>query len=272
MNKTAETIAGMPYENILDALPYYVLLIDSEHIIVYANKATRKIFNKKPDELIGKYCPEEIHGKNHPVDECPLEESCKRKKAIEKEIYEADTRRWLLSSIYPTSIKTESGKEVYLHIVIDITDKKEAEKQLSIKSEELVSKNIAMKELLECITSEKKEIEEKTVSTLEKLIMPKLRRLSERGAVSNKKQVALIQKNIQNAVSSFGRKISGKDFGLSPREIEISDLIRNGLKNKVIARELKISLKTAETTRKNIRKKLKIKNKKINLRSFLIKL
>jgi len=56
---------------------------------------------------------------------------------------------------------------------------------------------------------------------------------------------------------------------LTPREIEVCDLIREGLPSKKIARALSISLKTVEKHRDNIRKKLGIANRRINLTPFL---
>ena len=56
---------------------------------------------------------------------------------------------------------------------------------------------------------------------------------------------------------------------LTPREIEVCDLIKKGLTSKDIARTLSISLKTVEKHRDNIRKKLGIANRRINLASLL---
>jgi len=47
---------------------------------------------------------------------------------------------------------------------------------------------------------------------------------------------------------------------LSEREIEVINLIRNGLSSKEIADKLAISIKTVEVHRHNILKKLKVKN------------
>ncbi len=52
-------------------------------------------------------------------------------------------------------------------------------------------------------------------------------------------------------------------------ELEICNLIKNGLPNKEIAVLLQISLLTVERHRHNIRKKLHIDNEKINLATFL---
>jgi DNA-binding CsgD family transcriptional regulator len=57
--------------------------------------------------------------------------------------------------------------------------------------------------------------------------------------------------------------------GLTPREIEICNLIRGGMSSKEIAHLLDVTDKTVETHRRNIREKLGILNKRVNLASLL---
>jgi DNA-binding NarL/FixJ family response regulator len=84
------------------------------------------------------------------------------------------------------------------------------------------------------------------------------------------KYVQLLQKNLQELTSSFGVKLIDKKAKLTSREIEICNMVKNGLTSKEIACLLNVSLRTTEKHRYNIRKKLCISNNKdINLNSFL---
>jgi len=56
---------------------------------------------------------------------------------------------------------------------------------------------------------------------------------------------------------------------LSDQEMRVMVMIKNGLTSQRIANMLHISLHTVKTHRKNIRKKLKIQNSKVNLASYL---
>jgi DNA-binding NarL/FixJ family response regulator len=79
----------------------------------------------------------------------------------------------------------------------------------------------------------------------------------------------VIRQNLEDVTSSFSSKVRDERVRLSPREVEICDLIRNGLSNKQIAELMRISLLTVERHRHNIRKKLGIDNGKVNLASYL---
>ena len=123
--------------DILDALPFYVLLVDADHNIIEANKAVYRHLGVKREAILGQYCPKVIHGLDHPFHGCPLEESAEKNKAIEREIFDEATGRWVVSAIYPTRSATRQGKRIFLHMVTDVTERKQAQEQLRVSREQL---------------------------------------------------------------------------------------------------------------------------------------
>jgi PAS domain S-box-containing protein len=111
---------------ILDALPFYVMLIDASHHILMVNKAVKTDLGLEPEQIIGQYCPEVVHGVNH-YPGCPLDESLKTSRVSEKELFDEKQGRWLRSAIYPTELQKSDGQKIYFHLVQDINERKKTE-------------------------------------------------------------------------------------------------------------------------------------------------
>jgi diguanylate cyclase (GGDEF)-like protein/PAS domain S-box-containing protein len=122
-------VISAQFEKVLDALPFYVLLIDSHHTIQFANLAFRQTYGVTIEELEGKYCPKFVHGVSHNFPGCPVEDAIKGG-PTEKEFFAEEHGRWLLTTAYPTGAKTKQGLDLYFHTTRDITAQKEAQAAL----------------------------------------------------------------------------------------------------------------------------------------------
>lgn len=138
-NKLRSTIDDLQLgiTDVMEALPFYVMLVDGRHHILQANGAVRKLLQMEPWEIIGEYCPKLIHGVSEPWYACPLEEAVKKGQAVEREAFDENSGRWMRSAIYPTAGKTADGGKIFFHMVFDITDYKQAEEQLRTSREQL---------------------------------------------------------------------------------------------------------------------------------------
>lgn len=123
--------------DILDALPFYVMLIDEHHHILQANRAVQKQLGVEVKDIIGKYCPTVIHGLEEAWYACPLEEAVQKGQPVEREALDRQSGRWIRSSVYPTKKSTEDGSKIFFHTVSDITDRKQADEQLRTSREQL---------------------------------------------------------------------------------------------------------------------------------------
>jgi len=160
----------------------------------------------------------------------------------------------------------------------DNTERKNAEKALAEKGRELEDKsrmledvNTALRVLLKQGDEDKKDLEDRLLSNVKELVMPyveKLKRLS-----STSEQMAclsILETSLNDIISSFLKNITSTHADLTPREIQIATLIRDGRTTKDIADLLSISTRVVEFHRDNLRIKLRLKNKKANLRSYLL--
>lgn len=148
-----------------------------------------------------------------------------------------------------------------------------ANEALKQKTKSVEEVNTALKVLLEKRQEDRSEMEENVLLNVKGMIMPYLDKL---GAItSSSRQTAyidIIRKNLNDIISPFGKSLSSNELLLTPTEIEIANLVRHGKSSKDIAANLSLSLKTVAFHRENIREKLGLKNKKVNLRTHLLSL
>lgn len=151
----------------------------------------------------------------------------------------------------------------------DAVVKREAE--LKENSRNLEELNTALKVLLERRDNDKTEFGGNVISNVKELISPYLERL--RKTELNPTQMNyldIVELNLNNLVSPFVGNLSSRFINLTPMEIKVANLVKEAKTNKEIAELLYISLNTVLFHRYNIRCKLGIKNKKINLRTKLL--
>jgi DNA-binding CsgD family transcriptional regulator len=148
---------------------------------------------------------------------------------------------------------------------------RERKKELKIKTKSLEETNTALRVLLKKRDEDRTELEEKVLSNVKELVLPYLEKLKRTGLDQRQKTfVRILESNIDDIISPFLRRMSSRYLGLTPAQIQVANLVRQGKKTKDIAELLYLSPKTIEDHRKNLRKKLGLKNKKANLRTHLL--
>lgn len=142
--------------------------------------------------------------------------------------------------------------------------------ELQEKTRHLQEVNTALKILLRQREEDRNELEEAVLSNVKNLILPYVVKL--RGTHLTKEQstyVDILEGHMGEITSPFIKRLSQEFLGLTPVEIRVTDLIREGRTTKEIAEVLHRSESTILFHRDNIRRKLCIKEKKVNLRSYL---
>ncbi len=145
--------------------------------------------------------------------------------------------------------------------------------KLTKTNQRLEEANIALKVVLKQMEQKEKNDKENFLINIKQSIMPYLQELAQTD-ISRGQQVLLdqLEKNIDQITSPLIGKLSSKYLNLTPMEIKVATLVKNGVVNKEIAQILTVSLNTITSHRYKIRTKLGLKNKNINLRSYLLSL
>jgi DNA-binding CsgD family transcriptional regulator len=180
---------------------------------------------------------------------------------------------------YMRAIRTAGEKP--LRVVVsheDITALKLTEEALRRSREtlneqarSLEESNIALKVLLNQRDLDRQALERKVLSNVKGLVLPYVEKL--KGARLKPRErtlVEIVDAHLQDIISPLLQNIANADIILTPQEMHIAALIKDGQSSKEIAEVLHISEATVNFHRKNLRIKFGLHNRRVNLRSYLL--
>jgi len=172
------------------------------------------------------------------------------------------------------------GNTVVGAISVDQTARKYAEQKLKKQENELRRKSIqleemntALKVLLKQREKDQKELEKRIVMNINQLVLPYVNKLKRMHLNENQMNcMEILETHLHDIVTPFLSHLVSEYSHMTAREIQVATLVREGQTNKEIAELLNLSANTVQIHRHNLRKKLGLKNKKTNLRSYLLNL
>ena len=150
---------------------------------------------------------------------------------------------------------------------------KKREQKLELQTRKLEEINTALKVILEKRNEDKVEIEEKVRLNINEMILPYLEKL--RKSLLNELQqsyVDILESNLNEITSPFYQRMASNFYHLTPKEIQIAGLIKQGKTSKEIAELLQSSPRAIEFHRNNLRKKFGLTKTKTNLVTHLLTL
>jgi PAS domain S-box-containing protein len=144
------------------------------------------------------------------------------------------------------------------------------ERQLKKRRDDLAETNSALKVLLKQHEENQREIEDRIAAQLKQMVLPHVAKLK-KGKLPGRMAAHLdaLECNLMEIASPFAKVLSENLYNLTPTEMQVAGLIKMDKSTKDIASELHLSPKTVEFHRYNIRRKMGLGRKRLNLRSFL---
>jgi DNA-binding CsgD family transcriptional regulator/predicted lactoylglutathione lyase len=144
---------------------------------------------------------------------------------------------------------------------------------LEIQKRNLEEANIALKVLLRQRDEDKQSLEKKVLSNIKDLVFPYIEKLKRAPLrPKDKTNVEIIETHLNEVISPLMQRLTHLNILLTPQEMQIATLVKDGKSSKEIADVLHISETTVHFHRKNLRNKFGLKNKATNLRSYLMSL
>ena len=146
----------------------------------------------------------------------------------------------------------------------------ETRKEVEEKAKNLEEMNTALNVLLKHREADKEDLANNIMLSVKQLITPYIEGLKNASLNARTKMlVEMIEAGLKDITSPFTGKLSVAYIDLTPREIQVANLIKQGKHTKDIADFMGISSAAVNLHRNHLRAKLGLKNKKMNLFSFL---
>ena len=195
------------------------------------------------------------------------------------EFYNKKIGRWY--ELHDQAILWVDGRFVRMEIAIDITDRKRAEQALKESHEKLEQRvkertsslddlNTALRVLLKKRDEDRIKVEKEIILNMKNIVEPTITKLNNSSLNgTQQKLVDQLTQKINDVLLPFSGQMEFKDYNFTLSETQIAKLIQTGKRSKEICELLNVSIRTVETHRMNIRKKMGISNKDINLSSYL---
>jgi DNA-binding CsgD family transcriptional regulator len=182
-----------------------------------------------------------------------------------------------------------NNQTYFQNITLDITDRITAQRllkeshaklerrvvertaELQMKTDSIEEVNTALKVLLKKREEDKTELEENVLTNVRNLILPSLEKLKKTKLdTAQESYLSVLETNIDDIASPFYHRLSNHLLNFTPTEIEVSNMIKQGMTTKSIASYLSVSTRTIDFHRRNIRRKMGLDNEKVNLRTYLL--
>ncbi len=267
--------ANQQLRAIINAPTDSMALLGIEGTIVAGNSILAKRFGMEIDELVGKNAYEILPRELSKARKIKLDRVVKTGKPSQFTDKRGNTI--FDNHVYP--VFDNAGRVIQLAVYgKDITREVEfvgalenANNHLELKTELLEKSNMALKLMLEKSAENRKEIEEDVLFTLSKMVIPYISKIKKAQISQNvRAYIGILENNIKQVTSPFSKNLSFEYVSLTPKEIQVANLIKDGKSTKEIAEALSISKGTADFYRNNIREKIGLRGKKIRLREHLL--
>ncbi|MHC1729635.1 MAG: PAS domain S-box protein [Syntrophobacteraceae bacterium] len=280
--------------DIIDFLPDATLVVDLQGKVIAWNKAIEEMTGVQKEAILGNskdHLAVAIYGRPRPIlldlvlqDDRRLldlyDHVERRGNALYTEIYVQGAlhRRSRYISAIASPLYDRNGSKIgAIQSIRDITERREMEKALLEREKELESKsldleeiNTALRVLLKNREEDQREFGADVLTNLKELVFPYIGKLKEsRLNDMQKTYLSILESHLLEIRAPFLRQLSIVSPSLSPVERQIAGLIKEGKQNKEISDILGVSLNTIATHRYHLRTKLGLKNKNINLVSYL---
>jgi len=150
---------------------------------------------------------------------------------------------------------------------------RKSQAEIEDQKQSLEETNIALKVLLKQRENDRMELEKRMLANIKQLVFPYVEKLQNSPLKAREKTlVNIVSDHLNDIISPFLKQLSNAQLLLTPQEMQVATLVKDGKTSKEIASILNVTEATVNFHRKNLREKFGLKNKPVGLHAYLISL
>jgi len=246
-----------------------ILLIDSEREIVKANQQASEMYGIPLEVMVG-------------TPFCALTDTdgCRKLTQISESLPEGERQRIEVTSLYvdgttfPSEITMtrmdRDGQRFWPVIVRDITEQRALEDGLRAEKLQSEEMNVTLRNVLKSIEDDRRKFEQDLNQRIRTGLLPAIEKIRyERESAVQSTYLDMLKGQLIALTTGFDSELDAEMLKLSKSELKVCRYIKAGMTGKEICDAMNLSFETIQTHRKNIRKKLGLRGREVNLHTFL---
>jgi PAS domain S-box-containing protein len=163
------------------------------------------------------------------------------------------------------------NRTLFCLVIKDLTEYKTLKELLRQEKSHRREMYVTLKNVMRAFEKERSGIETGIAHRIETLFLPTIEKIKrESSADVRNTYLNVISDQLINLTAGFSKELDGRFLRLTRTEMKICKLIQTGLSSKEIAQAMNISFETVQAHRRNIRDKLGLRGRKINLHTLLM--
>jgi DNA-binding NarL/FixJ family response regulator len=259
-------------ENIIDTISDLVFVLDSNGFVLETNRPARQYFQK---DLVGAAIWQLLGLDGHSMEEvlAKYPQNAPREISMDDAIY--------FFCVFTQLKKVSLSSDGYLAVLKDVSwlvrqrdilETTVAERTAALEQEktQLQEMNVTLRTVMKSVDKEREAFQASVADVVRTTMLPALNTLRKEQSESIRNSyLAILEDQLLKLTPGGDYDRHALLLKLTPTEMKVCQFIQAGAATKDIAEALNLSMVTIQTHRRNIRRKLDLQNRNVNLYTFL---